>query len=447
MVLPEAFESKPDSFHQSKFVVSKQWKIIGGLLLALIFAFTILISWWFQQQHLVTSNEAQRPELSLLNEAYTTIQDNYWDSLSDQQLTSLFQNALSRTYGTLPELTESSKQSLFNSVEKLIKNNPEANHEQTIAQTIDLVMMNLQPFERSRLYSKQDETNLSNQVNNIDPEINLLEKLEIDDLKSDEQVKEIYKRKQQEIQTSLPDQASREAELAILERAYNALATTELRQRYQESKVEPTIIGKQLTPDIFYLAIKQFSPTTVEDLQHTLSQAGSKPGTALIIDLRGNIGGAIDGLPYFLGPFIGENQYAYQFVSQKNVLDFKTKTGWMDELVPFKRVIVLIDNNTQSSAEVMASSLKKYNVGVLVGTPTAGWGTVERVFPLQTRMASGNHYSLFLVHSLTLNDVGEAIEGHGVEPLVNILHSDWQNQLYLYFHDSSLVNAVADLIK
>jgi len=37
---------------------------------------------------------------------------------------------------------------------------------------------------------------------------------------------------------------------------------------------------------------------------------------SLILDLRGNIGGSVDVLPYLLGPFIGQNNYAYQFLHQ-----------------------------------------------------------------------------------------------------------------------------------
>lgn len=103
----------------------------------------------------------------------------------------------------------------------------------------------------------------------------------------------------------------------------------------------------------------------------------------LILDLRDNIGGAIDGLPYFLGPFIREDQYAYQLLQQGQKEDFKTQTGWLLGLVKFK--------------------------------------------------------SVFLVHHLTLREDGQPIEGQGVNPDVNIQDSNWQQQLFAYFSDPSLI--------
>jgi len=57
----------------------------------------------------------------------------------------------------------------------------------------------------------------------------------------------------------------------------------------------------------------------------------------------------------------------------------------MPGLIRYKRMVVLINNQTQSTAELMAAVIKKYNVGVVVGTPSKGWGTIEKVFPLTNK--------------------------------------------------------------
>jgi len=90
----------------------------------------------------------------------------------------------------------------------------------------------------------------------------------------------------------------------------------------------------------------------------------------------------------------------------------------------------------------MAASLKKYHTGVVVGMPTKGWGTVERVFPLQTQIDPAEKYSVFLVHSITLRDDNLPIEGRGVEPDININAANWQNQLFSYFRNPELTLAV-----
>ena len=126
--------------------------------------------------------------------------------------------------------------------------------------------------------------------------------------------------------------------------------------------------------------------------------------------------------------------------------DYKTKTSWLPSLIRYKKMIVLINDQTQSSAEVMASVLKKYNVGVLVGTPTKGWGTVEKVFPLENQLNDGKKYSIFLVHSLTLREDGQPIQDNKVQPLVDISDSNWDQQLLKYFDSPSLINKIKEVL-
>ncbi len=122
-------------------------------------------------------------------------------------------------------------------------------------------------------------------------------------------------------------------------------------------------------------------------------------------------------------------------------------TGWLESLVRYKKVVVLIDGNAQSSTEMMAAALKKYNVGVLVGTKTKGWGTVEKVFALDHQIDPTQKYSMFLVHSLTLRDDNQPIEGRGVDPAVNINDKDWEKQLNEYFSYPPLLDAVKKVLK
>jgi len=226
------------------------------------------------------------------------------------------------------------------------------------------------------------------------------------------------------------------------------LSKPESREIYDQTGIEPTVIAKLITPDILDLKMTKLSPQTFDEFQKTLDQIDKTTNaSSLILDLRDNIGGAIDLLQYFLGPFIGQNQYAYEFFHQDLYQPFKTLTGWLPSLVRYKKVVVLVDAQTQSSAELMASVLKKYNVGILVGTKTKGWGTVENVFPLKQQLDTKEKYSLFIAHSLTLRDDNQPIEGNGVEPVIKITDSDWQDQLYQYLPSQELVNAVKTVLK
>lgn len=338
-----------------------------------------------QKQGEVLSEAAKDMYIAFALEVYDVIKENYWDTMSDEYLSSLFLEGTEKLTGQIQNTGKINRQNLQKALQTVLSQYElEGKKKEFVVTLADIVLSSLKPYERSRLYTTKQEKELAQNVKNINPETN---------------------------------------------------------------QVEPTIESKLVRPDIFYLHIKKFSPTTFDELKKVTEEVDSKETLdTLILDLRGNIGGDLDGLSYFLGPFIGNNQYAYQFFHQGETTDFKTKTGWLQSMVRYKKVVILVDEQTQSSAEVFAAALKKYNVGVVVGQITKGWGTVERVFHLETKLDLEEEYSLFLAHSLTLREDSQPIEGNGVEPNVNINDPNWQEQLYTYFHYDELIEAVKEVL-
>ncbi|MGI5826599.1 MAG: S41 family peptidase [Patescibacteria group bacterium] len=386
--------------------------------------------------------------VAFLSEVYDLIKENYWDKIPDDQLCNLFVLGAEKLLAQPQANPPKDKAGLQKMLEKMLKEIGEEQKKKEFATNLaDIVLANLQPFGRSRLYSRKEETQLKNTVENRNPEVNQYQVLEVPKEASQEEIKQSYEEKTQELKKDNSPEAQQK--LAQVNKAYQVLADTDARKVYDESGVEPTMEYKLLTPNIFYIHLTKFSPTTMEELLRVTSKMDGKPDSlnALILDLRDNIGGAIDGLPYFLGPFIGNDQYAYQFFHQGEKKDFKTKIGWLPSLVRYKKVIVLTNENAQSSAEVMAATLKKYNVGILVGTKTRGWGTVEKVFEIKQQLDPSEKYSAFMVHSLTLRDDGQPIEGRGVDPVIDITDPNWEKQLYAYFSNQELITEVKKLLQ
>lgn len=386
-------------------------------------------------------------DLAFLFEVYDLIKQNYWDKISDEQLVNLYLLGAEKLANKKLEIKTKDRANLEKTLLKIIDEIKEENKKQEFtANLADVVLANLQPFGRSRLYSQKEEVDLKNRVENRNPEVDQYKILDVTKDVSAEELNKAFKQKTVELKTDTSPQAKEK--LAQVNKAYEILSDTDNKKIYDQSGVEPTMENRLITPDIFYIHLTKFSPTTVEELLRVTQKVDKEPGpSVLIFDLRDNVGGAIDGLPYFLGPFIGNDQYAYQFFHQGDKEDFKTKIGWLPTLVRYKKVIVLINQGTQSSAEVMASVLKKFNVGILVGTTTKGWGTVERVFPLTQQIDDKTKYSAFLVHRLTLREDGQPIEGKGVEPAINIDNPGWEKELYKYFRHESLATAVKELWK
>jgi len=388
--------------------------------------------------------------LAFLSEIYDTVKENYWDKLTDEQLVNLYVLGTEKLTNQPQPEKPKDKTNLQKMLSKILKEMTTDEKKKDFSSKLaDIVLANLQPFGRSRLYSKKEEISLKNNVENKNPEVNQYQVLDVKKDAPLEEVKQTFETKTEELkqeiakETAPEKKAEKQQELTLVQKAYQVLGDQESRKVYDESGVEPTMEYKLLRPDIFYLHLTKFSPTTIDELLRVTKKFEGREGlNILIFDLRDNVGGAIDGLPYFIGPFIGNDQYAYQFFHQGDKEDFKTKIGWLPSLVQYKKVIVLINQNTQSSAEVMAATLKKYNVGILVGTPTKGWGTVEKVFDIKQQIDPNEKFSAFLVHSLTLRDDGQPIEGKGVEPTISITDPNWEKEFYTYFRYPELTNVV-----
>ncbi len=389
------------------------------------------------------SREQENKYVAFLMEVYDKIQKHYWQDLSEAELSQKFQAGAEKLIGQPLSLSPANRQNLANVLENQISALPEDKKQEFTTKLSDFVLRNLQPNKRSRLYTQKQEKELSQKVKNIDKDKGLYKALGLQEGASIARVEEAYQKTKKELKDKDTKEAKEKLEKA--EEAKKVLAEKENKQRYDKTGAKPTVYAEKVHPNITYIRLEQFSPATLEEFQkearEVLQNSQTNPDS-LILDLRSNIGGAIDILPYFLGPFIGPDSYAYEFFSQGQKKPFKTKTGWIEALVPYKKVAVLVNGGTQSSGEVMAGALKKYNVGVIVGKTTKGWGTVEQVFDIENQINDKKDYSMFLVHSVTLRPDGQPIEGRGISPDVNITQNNWKQQLAAHFNYEPLIQAV-----
>lgn len=368
-------------------------------------------------------------------EVYDQIKTNYWEKINDSDLSNLYLLAVDRLTNSSNSLKSKDRSGVEKLLENKIKEIDENKRVEFSASLADLVLANLQPMGRSRLYAQKDAQSLTNTVNNINSGVNRFEQLGIDKSSDDKEVEEAFVKKEAEATSS--------AEKEELKQAYKTLKDEEGRKLYENTGVEATIDYKLIGNSVFYVHLTKFSPTSLEEFAKAAAKVDSGDVLeTLVFDLRGNIGGSLDLLPYFMGPFVGPETNAFQLYHQGEKEDYTTRTGWLNSLVRYKKVVILIDENSQSTAETMAASMKKFNVGVVMGRTTKGWGTVEKVFPLEQQISDTEKYSLFLVHRITLRDDGQPIEGRGVEPLISIDDPNWKKEILKRFGDQRVVSAI-----
>ncbi len=430
----------------NRAVLLKNFKLAAGAsVLAIVVMAGAAFSYNKFRPH--TEPKAEPVHEAFLNEIFDIIKEQHWEDVPDDKLVNLYilatQKATGETFDPMPKTREELKATI-----KSLMGKQESDQKRTdlAAQIGDLVAANLQPFARSRLYSEKQTQELQNTLSNVNPDKDQYEVLGVEKTATKEEIAVAYENETKKVAED--NSAEAEAKRQALQSAYDTLAEEQNRQTYDQTKVQPTLTGRLLTPEIYYVKMDRFSPTMLQELAEVTEKVnqGDRLDT-LIFDLRDNIGGLIDGLPYILGPFIGPDQYAYQFFHKGTKQDFKTVTGWMDSLVRYKKVAVLINENTQSSGELMAAVLKKYNVGLLIGTKTRGHGTVEKVYEIKNQPDPSQKFGLFLVNNLTLREDGLPIETNGVLPVIDISQPGWEGELSDYYHYPPLVNALKSLLK
>lgn len=428
----------------------RRYKIVSYILIILVIFTTGSLAGYFyatkNKTNNLTDNTNKSIHIAFLLEIYDKIKEYYWDKISDEQLASLYRLGSEKITTAPQQLNSPDREGVKNLLERILNPLDETKKKEFVVNLGDVVLANLNPFSRSRLYTTKKQQALQNEIKNIDPQINLYDILGVAKTASPDDIKKAFEQKSEPLKNHPSLEA--QTKLAELNRAYQALGTVETKQKYDQAGAEPIIFTKITPPDIAYLSIKKISPTILQEFQKVVNELDKQTSlNTLILDLRDNIGGDMDTLPYFLGFFLGSNQYAYETFHQGDTKPFKTAASLLPSLARYKKIVVLINNGTQSSAEVIAATFKKYHIGVIVGDKSKGWGTIESIYPLNTQIDPNETYSMLMVHSVTLRDDGQPIEGRGVEPMVYLNDPKWPDKLLSYFNYPALVEAVKEVTK
>ena len=133
----------------------------------------------------------------------------------------------------------------------------------------------------------------------------------------------------------------------------------------------------------------------------------------LIIDLRGNPGGAVEGLLSFMGFFEAAQVDVGQMVGRKKTEPLTVKPQKPHFGGP---LVVLTDSETASAAEVFARHFQRQGRAKVVGDQSSGAVVVARTFPQKV----GNQYYYIYGVQVSVGQLilpeGENLEGIGVTP-------------------------------
>ncbi len=412
---------------------SKINKKIFSFVIVLILV--IFVGFYMQKNQIIHYKTPQESDIFVRfdMEGYDLIFQNYWKKMTDAELSYLFQLSVQKALGApdLPALATTTRSGTAEMLATVFRNATTTESRRKIAENVLIIATyNLFPNGRSGLLSSTEETALRQNVANVNPSNNLYKNLGLPDNASIEDVQIAYQKQKSLLSAS----SSKEAKIKLDEITYARKVLTDENSRtlYNQSKIEPTVFGHIINKTL-YVYLDKISPTTLREFALAVDSASTTPANSMIIDLRGNVGGSLDFAQYFIGLFIGPNQYAFDLFHQGNYDPQRTTAGKFDELSKYKQIAILTDGMTQSTAEIISATMKRFHLATVVGGHTRGWGTVENTFPISTVIDPDQKFSLLLVHSLTLRDDNQPIEQNTVLPDIDISQKNWQNKLSDYF--------------
>jgi len=158
-----------------------------------------------------------------------------------------------------------------------------------------------------------------------------------------------------------------------------------------------------------HLRITDFQPGVNQKVRSALETIREKGAQRLILDLRGNPGGLVPEVIGVASEFLHEGSTIFlekERDQEARPIETVGRTGdWLD-----LALVVLIDDDSASGAEVLAAALRDNGRAQLVGETTFGTGTVLTTFP------QNDGSSVVLATAFWLTPDGDLVWKEGVEP-------------------------------
>jgi carboxyl-terminal processing protease len=181
----------------------------------------------------------------------------------------------------------------------------------------------------------------------------------------------------------------------------------------------PEIVTKTLANGaVAYIAVSGINAPASSQFDLALTKALDSGRRNIILDLRGNLGGYVADAVKIASEFIPTGTIAYQVDSSGTTTEI-TATAGGHATAGQAKLVVLVDGNTASSAEILAAALQARGTAKLIGSKTYGKGVVQEWLPLANNFG-GIH--LTVARWLTPDKVW--IQGKGLQPDVAVSSDD-----------------------
>ena len=185
-----------------------------------------------------------------------------------------------------------------------------------------------------------------------------------------------------------------------------------------------SVKGYLLEKDIGYIRISSFQNPTAGLLKETLARLVKENDRyleSLVLDLRNNPGGVLDGAVDVANLFIDKKGlvvYTEGRIPSSN-LKFKTKPG---DIMLNSPIVVLINKGSASASEIVAGALQDHKRAVIMGSTSFGKGSVQTIIELK------GGYGLKVTTARYYTPSGRSIQAKCIEPDIALKNISLENE-------------------
>ena len=183
---------------------------------------------------------------------------------------------------------------------------------------------------------------------------------------------------------------------------------------------------------IGYIYLETFSSTLNTQVETTLTSMENEGIDSLIIDVRYNTGGYLTSCTKIIEMFLEKGKLMYSIKSKTESTDYKDETETKREYP----IVVLINGNSASASEILASSLKYSYGATVVGEKSFGKGKVQTTGTLE----DGTMIKYTTARWYTAN--GDCIDEVGLVPDIDVSLSEEYKNNPIEENDNQLNEAI-----
>lgn len=146
---------------------------------------------------------------------------------------------------------------------------------------------------------------------------------------------------------------------------------------------------------IGYINLNSFTSGCARELRHALLQLISQGAKSMILDLRDNVGGAINEAVDIANLFLPKGVKVVYTKGKQGTMNHEYYTT-TDPIAPDMPLVVLVNGMSASSSEIVCGALQDLDRAVIMGTRTFGKGLVQGIRDVpyrgELKITTGRYY-------------------------------------------------------